>query len=181
MRLRDHDDREAWEEFVQLYRPVIVRTARLKGMQSADAEDLAQQVLAALANAIERFEYDPDRAKFRTWLHRIATNAILNALQRGVPDRGSGDNDIRSFLEQRPARSDVDSGVLSTEYRREVFQQAAERIRGEFSESTWNSFWFTAVEGIDVDTVAKELGRTRGSIYASRSRVMKRLREEIGE
>lgn len=148
-------------------------------MQPADAEDMAQQVLLTLANAIERFEHNPERARFRTWLHRVATNAVLNALQRGVPDRGSGDEDMLKFLEQRPARSDVDSGILNTEYRRELFQQAASRIRSEFSEATWNSFWCTAVDGVDVDTVAKELGRTRGSVYASRSRVMKRLREEI--
>lgn len=164
-----------------MYRPVIVRTARRKGLQLADAEDLSQQVLMAIANAIDRFEHDPQQGRFRAWLHRIATNAVLNALQRGVPDRGSGDEDIRLFLEQRPARSDVDSGILNTEYRRELFQQAARTIRSEFSEATWNSFWCTAVDGIDVDTVARELGRTRGSVYASRSRVMKRLRETIGE
>lgn len=160
---------------------MIIRTARLKGLQVADAEDLAQQVLLSVAGAIERWQDDPQRARFRTWLHRVATNATLNALQRGVPDRGSGEDQMRDFLEQRPARSDIDSGILKTEYRRELFQQAALRIRGEFSEATWNSFWFTAVEGVDVDTVARELNRTRGSVYASRSRVMKRLREEIGE
>ena len=59
-------------------------------MQAADADDVAQVVLASIATAIERREHDPERAKFRTWLHRVADNAILNSLSRERPDRGSG-------------------------------------------------------------------------------------------
>ena len=60
--------------------PVVYRLALRKGLQHADAEDLAQQVLTAVSKAIDRWQTDPTRAKFRTWLHRIAQNAIINAL-----------------------------------------------------------------------------------------------------
>ena len=55
VRVRDPADRAAWQEFVEIYRPVILRIARQKGMQAADAEDVAAEVvLAAVAKAIER-------------------------------------------------------------------------------------------------------------------------------
>ncbi|MEZ6063919.1 MAG: sigma-70 family RNA polymerase sigma factor [Planctomycetaceae bacterium] len=181
LRVRDPADHEAWDQFSDLYRPVIRRMAMTKGMQDADAEDLAQQVLLAIAGAIARWEHDPDRATFRTWLHRVTRNAILNAITRGVPDVGSGDEQTHQFLEQRPASSGPDSDLLQIEYRREVFCAAAGEIRHEFSDETWMSFWLTAVEGKDVDDAAAELGRTRGSVYASRSRVMKRLRQKVEE
>ena len=181
LRIRNRDDREGWGEFAEIYRPVICRMARYKGMQQADAEDLSQQVLFAISKAIDRWTPNDDRAKFRTWLRRIALNAILNAISRGVPDRASGDDEEREFLERRPARSGPDSDLLKTEYRREVFSTAARAIRCEFSEETWQSFWLTAVDGRDVDAVAAELDRTRGSIYASRSRVMKRLKQKVEE
>jgi len=181
LRVRDPADREAWDEFSDLYRPVIRRMARFKGLQDADADDLAQQVLLAIAGAIERWEPDPNRAKFRTWLRRVANNAILNAITRGVPDVGSGDQQMHRFLEQRPANSEPDSDLLRMEYRREVFSKAAGQIRAEFSDDTWRSFWLTAVEGKDVEVAATELGRTRGSVYTSRSRVMKRLRQMVEE
>ena len=181
LRVRDPKDHEAWEEFAEIYRPVICRMARIKGLQQADAEDLSQQVLIAVSGAISRWVPDPGRAKFRTWLRRICENAVLNALTRGVPDKGSGDDDMRAFLEQRAARSGPDSDLLKTEFRREVFLQAAEKIRHEFSDDTWNSFWRTAVEGLSVEDAALELGRSRGSVYASRSRVMKRLRQKVEE
>ena len=181
LRVRDPADREAWAEFSEIYRPVICRLARLKGLQAADAEDLAQQVLISIANAIERWEPEPGRAKFRTWVRRIAQNAILNALTRGAPDKASGDDNDHLLLQQSPARTGPDSDLLKTEYRREVFVWAARQIRDEFTEDTWNSFWLTAVAGQEVDDVATQLGRSRGSVYASRSRVMKRLKQMVEE
>ena len=86
LRVRDSEDREAWDQFSQIYRPVICRLAAKKGMQAADAEDLAQQVLVSVSRAIERWEPDAERAKFRTWLKRVTDNAILNALTRRIPD-----------------------------------------------------------------------------------------------
>ena len=181
LRVRDPADREAWAEFSEIYRPVICRLARLKGLQAADAEDLAQQVLISIANAIERWEPEPGRAKFRTWVRRIAQNAILNALTRGAPDKASGDDNDHLLLQQSPARTGPDSDLLKTEYRREVFVWAARQIRDEFTEGTWNSFWLTAVAGREADDVAAQLGRSRGSVYASRSRVMKRLKQMVEE
>jgi RNA polymerase sigma-70 factor, ECF subfamily len=181
LRIHDADDRDAWEEFTDLYRPVICRVARLKGLQEADAEDLAQQVLLSVAGAIEGWEPDAGRAKFRTWLRRVTENAALNALTRGLPDVRSGGDVIAAFLHQKPARSDQDSGLLRTEYRRAIFSRAAQQIRSEFSDGTWNAFWLTAVDDVDIDTAALQLGRTRGSVYACRSRVMKRLKQQVEE
>ena len=77
MRLKDQGDQAAWVEFVEVYRPVIYRLATRRGMQHADAEDLAQLVLASVAKAIDQWEDDPQRARFRTWLRRVANNAIV--------------------------------------------------------------------------------------------------------
>jgi RNA polymerase sigma-70 factor (ECF subfamily) len=181
LRVRNPSDQEAWEEFVEIYRPVILRLARQKGMQDADAEDVAQLVLHSVAKAVERREHDPARARFRTWLHRVAHNAILNALARGKPDRGSGDSVQLAVLNQQEARSGPDSDLLRLEYRREVFRWAARQVRKEFHEDTWAAFWRTAVEGRAIEAVATELGKNRGSIYAARSRVMRRIQEKVAE
>ena len=88
--LHEEENQRAWDEFPAIYRPVIIRQARHRGMQDNDAEDLAQQVLLAVSRAIERWEVDPERARFRTWLKRVTDSAVLNGLTRGAPDRGSG-------------------------------------------------------------------------------------------
>lgn len=178
IRVRDASDHQAWYEFTEIYRPVIYRLARARGMQHADAEDLAQQVLLAVANSIGRWEENSRRARFRTWLRRVANNAIINALTRGVPDRAEGGSDR---LIEQPVPEGPDSDLLRIEYRREVFRWAARQIRGEFQTATWDAFWLTAVEGCDVNEVARTLEKSRGAVYAAKSRVMRRLREKIKE
>jgi RNA polymerase sigma factor (sigma-70 family) len=181
IRVRDPADQAAWHEFVEIYRPIILRLARQKGMQEADAEDVAQQVLVALAKVIEQHEHDPKRAKFRTWLGRVAHNAILDALTRGKPDRGSGNSAMLSLLGGQESHTGPDSDLLRLEYRREVFRWAAGQVRKEFHQATWNAFWLTAVEGRAVEVVAEELAKSRGAIYNARSRVTQRIQEKVTE
>jgi RNA polymerase sigma-70 factor (ECF subfamily) len=177
--MKDHSDYTAWCKFAEIYRPMICRLAAQKGMQQADTEELAQQVLISAAGAIERWEADPQRARFRTWLRRVADNAIPNALTRRAGDRGSGDSDVRDLLNECPARSGPDSALLLLEFRRGLLHWAAQQIRDEFQAATWNAFWTTAAEGMAVDEAARNLNKTLGSVYAARSRVMRRLKEKI--
>jgi RNA polymerase sigma-70 factor (ECF subfamily) len=179
VRVRNPADQSAWYEFVEIYWPVIHRLARRKGLQNADADDIAQQVLAAVAKAVERREHDRSRAKFRTWLDRVARNAILNALMRGKPDRAAGGIESNLLIEEHPQTDGPDSDLLRLERRREIFHWASRQIRPEFQDATWDAFWRTAIEGEDCEAVAKELGKSLGSLYASRSRVMKRLTETV--
>lgn len=181
LRLRDRSDEDAWREFGQIYRPVILRYARGKGMQQEDAEDLAQQVLLAVSRAVERWEVDARRASFRTWLHRVTHNLLINAVTRGAVVRGSGDSGVQWLLDQQPAAEHPDSDLLQLEYRRELFRWAARQIRREFQPATWQAFWATAVHNRRVEEVAAEQRKSRGAVYAARSRVMRRLRQKIAE
>ncbi len=181
LRLADRTDQEAWAEFARIYTPVIYRLATAKGMQHADAEDLSQQVLAAVAKAIDRFEPDPARATFRTWLHRVAQNCIINALSRANPDRGAGDTRWLDYLHAQRAPNGPDSDLVRLEVRREVFRWAADKIRDEFRPVTWDAFWLTAVENQPVESAAEKLNMSCGAIYAARSRIMRRLKEKVGD
>src|SRR5262245_31692820 len=88
--VRSPANREAWDQFVLIYRPVIYRLARQRGLQDADAQDLAQQVLMAVAAAIGNYEKSSGAVRFRHWLRRMARNAIVNALARRSHDRAMG-------------------------------------------------------------------------------------------
>src|SRR5690242_21948103 len=92
VRLRDPNDRAAWKEFVDLYLPVIYGYARKQGLQDADAVDLAQDVLTAVAGAIGRLEYDPNRGTFRRWLFTVVRRKLSywRRAQRHRP-HGTGD------------------------------------------------------------------------------------------
>jgi RNA polymerase sigma-70 factor (ECF subfamily) len=179
VRLKDAADEAAWGEFAELYRPVIYRFARRRGLQHADAEDLAQQVLSAVAAAVHRWEPDDRRGRFRTWLQRIAHNLVINSLTRRKCDRAAGDTAAHELISRQPAPDGPESELLRVEFRREVFHWAARQIRHEFQPDTWLAFWHTAVEQRPVPDVAAQLGKKAGAVYAARVRVMRRLKEKV--
>jgi RNA polymerase sigma-70 factor (ECF subfamily) len=180
LRLRDPGDGRAWDEFTQIYGPLVRRLARRKGLQEADAADLEQEVFRAVSSAIDRWDPDPARGHFRGWLFRIARNILVDFLsRRRRHPPGTGDTVMKERLEAMPARAEDDSSLVEEEYKRELFRWAAEQIRGEFSEPTWRAFWLTGVEGRGAKEAAETLGMTAGAVYRCKSRVMARLREAV--
>jgi RNA polymerase sigma-70 factor, ECF subfamily len=175
---RPHDE-QAWSEFVAIYRPVVYRLARKRGLQDADAEDLAQRVMIAVRRAIGDWETDPAKGRFRSWLAKIAQNAAINALTRRPPDAAAGGTTICELLEKQPEPDHRTKENFQREHRRSLFRWAAQRIRPEFHEGTWDAFWLTTVDGMRVEEAGRALGKTVGAIYAARSRVMRRLKTEI--
>jgi RNA polymerase sigma-70 factor (ECF subfamily) len=179
LRLRDPADAVAWREFVELYEPLIYKLACRKGLQDADARDLCQEVLVAVARAVHRWDPEPSRGSFRGWLFRIARNLLVNFLTRQNQPRGSGATSVQELLEAQPSEDQSATALFEAEYRQRVFQWAAEDIRSEFAPGTWQAFWLTAVIGRTPKEVASELGLSVGAVYIARSRILARLRQRV--
>ncbi len=177
--VKSPENREAWEEFVVIYRPVIYRIARRRGLQDADAQDLAQNVLARVASAIDRYEQQPG-IRFRHWLRRISGNAILSFLTRKPHDIAAGGTAAHDLLSERPEGSPEFEQELSTECMREQYLRAAAIVRSDVNAETWQAFDLTVIQGISCEEAALIIGKSIGTVYAARSRIIKRLREQIG-
>jgi RNA polymerase sigma-70 factor (ECF subfamily) len=178
-RLRDRDDAAAWAEFVSLYEPLIYRLARRKGLQDADARDLGQEVLRAVARSVDR--WDPALGGFRGWLSRICRNLLINFLTRRREPRGSGTTSVQELLEAQAAADPDATALFEAEYRRHLLHWATGKVRGEVRPTTWQAFWRTAIEGRAPVEIAAELGLTVGAVYVARSRVLARVRRQIEE
>lgn len=152
--------------------------ARRRGLQEADAEDVMQQVFLSIARSIEGWTAGDDRPPFRAWLTTITRNAISRALARRPRDAATGSTSVMELLYAQPDPADTAAEIV-TEGRREIVFWAAEHIRSEFSQETWRVFWQTAIEGLPIAQVAAATGRSVGSIYVARYRVMTRLREKV--
>ncbi|MDP6446015.1 MAG: sigma-70 family RNA polymerase sigma factor [Pirellulaceae bacterium] len=181
IRLADTADAAAWDEFVAIYRPVIVRLGLRRGLQPNDADDLAQRVLMSVSRVIGDWEKDPAVGSFRSWLRAVARNAITNTLQRGPKEMAVGGSDFLDVCNtiESPAR-ELDR-LIDDEHDRCVLRIAAARVEQQVNATTWQAFWRTTIQGESPRHVAGILGVSVGKIYGARSRVMKMLGREVAE
>ncbi|MEM6689558.1 MAG: sigma-70 family RNA polymerase sigma factor [Planctomycetota bacterium] len=179
-RIRDAEDSHAWSEFVDIYGPLIYRYGRDRGLQDSDAADLSQVVLMEVAKSIGRFEYDTNLGRFRNWLLVIARAKLSNFFKKKVNCNGSGDSRVYQLLHEQPAHDEQEE-TWRHEYREHLFRWAAEHVKHEVEDLTWQAFWQTAVEEASPKDVSERLGLKVGSVYVAKSRVLVRIRAKIAE
>jgi RNA polymerase sigma-70 factor (ECF subfamily) len=178
LRLPSSQDALAWREFIAIYEPLIIRFAGRRGLQEADAREIAQNVLIAVAKSVDRWQPDRERGRFRAWLFRIARNQLINWISKQATQASSARALDGSALEHFPSE-DYRAAEIELEYRREMFRVAAAQARDSFSASTWDAFWRTAVLAESVDSVAASLELSPGAVYIARSRVTSKIRDII--
>jgi RNA polymerase sigma-70 factor (ECF subfamily) len=180
LRIRDRGDHAAWSRFVEVYQPLIHGFARKHGLQEADAADLAQEVLRAVARSVGRLDYDPRRGSFRGWLFTVVRNQLRDFRDRQRRQvAGSGNSGVQQLLNEQPTPPGGPEEDWDREYERRLFTWAAEQVRPAVQPATWQAFWRTAVEGQSGQEVARALGMSVAAVYLAKSRVMARLKEEI--
>jgi RNA polymerase sigma factor (sigma-70 family) len=182
IRLRNTADGLAWDQFVEVYSPLIYRFARRRGLQDADAADLMQDVLSAVARGIQTFEYDPSRGLFRSWLFSIVRHKVasLALRRRRHPEEQTApsDTDAEAWARERSSSSDQDdSEIWQREYQLRLLHWGLDQIRGDFEESTWRAFWLTAMEHLPAREAGRQLSLTPGAVYVAKSRVLSRLKD----
>jgi RNA polymerase sigma-70 factor (ECF subfamily) len=167
----------AWERLARLYGPLVYGWCRRKGLQDRDAEDIVQEVFLTVARRIGDFHHDSAGDTFRGWLWTITRNKLGDWI-RGQRKREQplGRADLAQPEELDNPPDDAAGGELALLCRR-----AVDSIRAEFADRTWHAFWRVVVENQAAEEVAASLGMTRNALYLAKSRVLRRLREVMGE
>jgi len=174
-RVRQRDDQAAWERFVALYAPLLFRWALRAGLAEQDAADLVQDVLVLLMQELPEFEYDAGR-NFRGWLKTVTINKCRERQRRRVPAAGvGGDSDP---LAELPGASDLEE-FWNAEYRQHLVRKALEIMRTEFEPNTWQACWEHTVNDKTAAEVGRQLGLSEAAVYVAKSRVLRRLRQEL--
>jgi RNA polymerase sigma factor (sigma-70 family) len=174
VRVRDAADGDAWKLFSNAYRPLVYQFVRKRGLQAADADDLTQEVMEQVARSIRTFQYDPERGRFRDWLYRI-TRRQMSRFFKGRSLRAG---------EIVPAEpwdvEDVDPDTAWIEqFNARVLEVALENTRVHFEPATWRAFEMTWIENRPSSEAAAELAMQVHTVYKAKSRVLKRLEEEV--
>jgi RNA polymerase sigma-70 factor, ECF subfamily len=177
-RIRARDE-EAWHRLLHLYAPLVARWCGYRGIQDQDADDIRQEVFQAVSAGLDDFRRDRPGDTFRGWLRGITRFKILDHFRRRAtgPEAQGGTDAQRQLLEVAQQDLPEDTAEdLSGLYRR-----ALDLVRSEFEQRTWEAFWRSAMNGESPASVAAALGVTPAAVRKAKSRVLHRLREEVGE
>jgi RNA polymerase sigma-70 factor (ECF subfamily) len=180
VRLRDPRDTQAWGTFVDVYGPLVYGQCRRGGLAHEDAEDVTQEVFARVSKAIHAFTYQPEVGRFRTWLGTLVRNEVRRLFEkkgRGVGAAGGPAND--------QALDEVAGGTEDTAwnaaFNAHVLHTALARTRPHFEEATWRAFEMVWLENRPAVEVSRDLGQPVDFVYVAKSRVLKRLWQEVRE
>ena len=175
------NDPQAWNRLTALYRPLVLFWCRQAHCPAAEVEDIAQEVFAAVAAGLGGFHHDRAGDTFRGWLRGITRKQVLLYFRRnqGRP-QAEGGSDALGRLENL---ADALAGPAEDEAQQvsQLYRRAVEQVRGEFEERTWQMFWRTVIDGRSPAALATELGVTPAAVRQAKSRVLRRLKEEMGE
>jgi RNA polymerase sigma-70 factor, ECF subfamily len=177
------DDAQAWDRLVFLYAPLVYRWCRRWDLRDQDIADILQDVFQAVAAHIATFRKERAGDTFRGWLRTIARNKVQDHFRKLAREpEGVGGTDAQIRLTNLPAAAPaVDEDSPDETAERLLLSRGLDLIRDEFEDRTWKAFWGTTVEGRDTKDVALELRMSPGAVRVAKSRVLRRLREELGE
>ncbi len=175
-------DAQAWQQLVTLYGPLVYSWTRRAGVPPEDARDVVQDVFQSVVRYVSNFHRDQAGDSFRGWLYTITKSKVAEHWRRRQDAQADGGTEAMQRMAQLAeqdscsTRGEGDASDIGGTLRR-----AMEMIRAEFENQTWQAVWNVVAEGRVPSEVAKELGMSTNAVYVAKSRILRRLREELAD
>ena len=186
-------NQDAWEQLVSLYSRRMYRWCRRAGLQAADAGNVVQESLQAVARKLGEFRRDRPGDTFRGWLRRITDNKIRDHFRRQgrsldlatggtdgqrqlanlAIDRSAGTHDRA----EQPTWDTSIASALSPQH--EQLNETIQQIRDEVSDRDWKFFWRVVVDGQSAADVGREFGVTANTVRLVKMRLLRKLRRNL--
>lgn len=164
----------AWDEFYAKYRAMIAAVGKRHGLSPADRDDLMQQVTAVMCDKLQSFVYEPEKCRFRSFLHQVAVNLSHN-IRRKELRAHRPPAVLPEFCD-----SELDREFLA-EYENYLLERSLEQLKRSMDSGVYLAFEMLVLEERPVAEVAALTGKTAGALYNIRHRGLKNLRAIIAD
>ena len=153
------------------------RYARIRGASAIDAEDVVQDVEMGLFRAMDGFEYDASKGRFRSYLRLAVLHAMSRRASKQARQGEPLDPKAFDYLAgERDARAD---DHWEREWRLHRLRWALREVAKDIEPATLEAFKVHVLEGVPAAETADRLSISKNSVYQAKSRVMKRLKERL--
>ncbi|MEM7476093.1 MAG: sigma-70 family RNA polymerase sigma factor [Planctomycetota bacterium] len=185
------NDTDAWNRMVQLYSPLVYYWCKESGLSEADVHDVFQDVFHSVAQNLK--QYRPIHgSSFRGWLRTVTRNKLNDFFRKYQRlEQPIGGTEALQYFGQIVAHEETTSSSVESKssnpspdelkIQHTLLCKALDNIRPHFTDQTWHAFWMVVIDGRETKDVADELSMRPGTVRVAKSRVLKRLRLEIGD
>lgn len=181
-----NNQKDAWQRLYRLYEPLVRFWCHRANVPEQEIPDLVQEVFQTVAKSIASFSARHSCGSFRGWLRTITNSRVIDWRRRiaGKPTAVGGST-AQGFFANQPFDAQADATQSESDAEHQLIQQmhanALNIIRTHFQERTWRAFWRVVVDGMTPKEAGIELDMQPGAVRVAKSRVLYRLRAELGE
>lgn len=181
-RLKDYDDQDGWQRFLDTYGGVVRALALQAGLTPVDADEVLQETLISVVKEMPKFQYDPSRGTFKGWLFRITRRRIADHFRKAtrkdhfeIMSEASWENLPESDLAKDPLNL-----FWEAEWRIHLVQKAIDLVKERVSPAQWQLFDLAAIQCWPTEKICALLQVNRAQVYMARMRVGRLLKSELG-
>ena len=174
LRIRNREDAVAWRTFDTIYRPLLERYARARGLRDADVEDVVQHCMQAVSDHIGSFDYDPAKGRFKSWLRTLVNNRVRSLATKRRESQADS-----AVMDRAVAHEESPEALFERLWDQEHLWHCLRIMKCEVEPQTFEAFRRYVIEEQPASVVCEELGLTRGNLDTIKWRMTGRLGDHM--
>jgi RNA polymerase sigma factor (sigma-70 family) len=174
--LKDQANQGVWLTFDRRYRGLLLGVGRRLGLSASDAEDAAQETLAAFVEKYRAGQYRRESGRLRDWLAGIMAHKVRDIQRRTHRERSQMGGIRRNSTIEAVEDSSI-AASIEQEWTAAVLRECLERVRQEVLPQALESFELYALHQLPAQVVAERLGISVDSVYQNKRRILGRIRQ----
>lgn len=185
--LKDWRDQDCWQDFFDTYWRLIYGVARKAGMTDAEAHDVVQETMLAVAKQMPTFTYDPSIGSFKSWLMNMTRWRIQDQFRKRrtvdmTPPRKPGDTETGTSFINRvpdPANQHQLDEVWEHEWQQHLLDAALDRVKRHVDPLKFHVFDLYVNQGWTPEKVAQNFGIPVDQVYLAKHRITQLIKSEV--
>jgi len=184
-RLKNWQDAASWQDFFDTYWRLIYGVARKSGMTDAEAQDVVQETMLAVAKQMPTFTYDPSLGSFKGWLLRMTRWRIVDQFRKrrtmAKVDQGPDRTNTGTSALERipdPAGPEFDK-VWEREWQQNLLAAALDKVKRHVDPAKYQIFDFYVNKNWPPEKVARKFGVSVDQVYVAKHRITQAIKDEV--
>lgn len=189
-RLKNWEDRDAWQRFFDTYWKLIYSVSSRAGLNETEAREVVQDTVLTVSKKIKDFNYDPNVGRFRHWLLNVTKWEISKQLRRRRQEAErllrfqhlpSADSSVQADGVPQLSVPPNMEALWDTEWQHHVMDLALQRLKAQVNPKHYQIFDFYVLKRWPMRKVTEAMGVNVGQVYMAKLRLSRILEKELNK